>query len=87
MRLAGRQAGMSVADVGAGEGYYTVRLARVVGAKGRVLAEDIVPDVRDALATASSASASTMSRSSSARRTIRCCRRLVRPRLPRPHVS
>ena len=38
---------MSVADVGAGEGYYTVRLARVVGAKGRVLAEDIVPDVRD----------------------------------------
>jgi ubiquinone/menaquinone biosynthesis C-methylase UbiE len=40
---------MSVADVGAGEGYYTVRLARVVGAKGRVLAEDIVPDVRDSL--------------------------------------
>jgi ubiquinone/menaquinone biosynthesis C-methylase UbiE len=40
---------MSVADVGAGEGYYTVRLARVVGAKGRVLAEDIVPEVRDSL--------------------------------------
>jgi ubiquinone/menaquinone biosynthesis C-methylase UbiE len=40
---------MSVADVGAGEGYYTVRLARVVGPKGRVLAEDIVPDVRDQL--------------------------------------
>ena len=43
MQLAGVKPGMSVADVGAGEGYYTVRLARVVGAKGRVLAEDIVP--------------------------------------------
>jgi ubiquinone/menaquinone biosynthesis C-methylase UbiE len=40
---------MSVADVGAGEGYYTVRLAPVVGRKGRVLAEDILPDVRDSL--------------------------------------
>lgn len=49
MQLAGVQPGMSVADVGAGEGYYTVRLARVVGPKGRVLAEDIVPDVRDEL--------------------------------------
>jgi protein-L-isoaspartate O-methyltransferase len=49
MNLAGVKPGMSVADVGAGEGYYTVRLARVVGAKGRVLAEDIMPDVRDQL--------------------------------------
>ena len=49
MALAGVKPGMWVADVGAGEGYYTVRLARVVGAKGRVLAEDIMPDVRDAL--------------------------------------
>jgi ubiquinone/menaquinone biosynthesis C-methylase UbiE len=49
MDLAGVKPGMSVADVGAGEGYYTVRLARVVGARGRVLAEDIVPDVRDQL--------------------------------------
>jgi SAM-dependent methyltransferase len=49
MALAGVKPGMSVADVGAGEGYYTVRLARVVGRKGRVLAEDIVPDVRDSL--------------------------------------
>jgi ubiquinone/menaquinone biosynthesis C-methylase UbiE len=49
MRLAGVKPGMSVADVGAGTGYYTVRLARVVGRKGRVLAEDIVPDVRDSL--------------------------------------
>ena len=49
MVLAGLKPGMSVADVGAGEGYYTVRLARVVGARGRVLAEDIVPEVRDQL--------------------------------------
>jgi ubiquinone/menaquinone biosynthesis C-methylase UbiE len=49
MELASVKPGMSVADVGAGEGYYTVRLARVVGPKGRVLAEDIMPEVRDAL--------------------------------------
>ena len=49
MQLAGIRPGMWVADVGAGEGYYTVRLARVVGAKGRVLAEDIVPDVTEQL--------------------------------------
>ena len=47
--LAQVKPGMSVADVGAGEGYYTVRLARAVGPKGRVLAEDIVPEVRDEL--------------------------------------
>ena len=49
MELAGVRPGMSVADVGAGEGYYTVRLAPIVGAQGRVLAEDIIPDVRDEL--------------------------------------
>jgi protein-L-isoaspartate O-methyltransferase len=41
--------GMTVADIGAGEGYYTVRLAKRVGANGRVLAEDIVPEIIDAL--------------------------------------
>jgi ubiquinone/menaquinone biosynthesis C-methylase UbiE len=49
MELAGVKPGMSVADVGAGGGYYTVRLSRIVGAKGRVLAEDIVPETRDRL--------------------------------------
>lgn len=43
------QPGMWVADVGAGEGYYTVRLAPLVGAKGRVLAQDIVPETRSLL--------------------------------------
>lgn len=33
--------GMTVADIGAGEGYYTVRLAARVGENGRVLAQDI----------------------------------------------
>lgn len=49
MQLAGVRPGMWVADVGAGQGYYTVRLARAVGAKGRVLAEDIQPEVTDQL--------------------------------------
>jgi ubiquinone/menaquinone biosynthesis C-methylase UbiE len=49
IRLAGVEPGMSVADIGAGEGYYTVRLAPVVGPRGRVLAEDIVPETRDRL--------------------------------------
>ena len=42
--------GMTIADIGAGEGYYTIRLAARVGKDGRVLAEDIVPAVRDTLA-------------------------------------
>jgi ubiquinone/menaquinone biosynthesis C-methylase UbiE len=48
--FAGIRPGMSVADIGAGEGYYTVRLSRVAGPSGRVLAEDIVPATRDRLA-------------------------------------
>jgi ubiquinone/menaquinone biosynthesis C-methylase UbiE len=50
MKLGDLAPGMTVADIGAGEGYYTVRLAPLVGRKGRVLAEDIVPETRDALA-------------------------------------
>ncbi len=38
------KAGMTVADIGAGSGYYVVRLSPVVGPKGNVLAEDIMPD-------------------------------------------
>lgn len=44
MDLARITPGMTVADIGAGEGYYTVRLAERVGAKGRVLAQDINPE-------------------------------------------
>jgi predicted methyltransferase len=49
IRLAGVKPGMWVADVGAGQGYYTVRLSPIVGPKGRVLAEDIDPQARDQL--------------------------------------
>ena len=49
MDLAGIEPGMTVADIGAGEGYYTVRLAERVGAKGRVLAQDIDRDALDRL--------------------------------------
>ena len=50
MKLADLREGMYVADIGAGEGYYTVRLSPLVGKRGRVLAQDIVPETRTALA-------------------------------------
>ncbi|WP_171982549.1 class I SAM-dependent methyltransferase [Sphingomonas sp. LM7] len=49
MGLAGIEKGMTVADIGAGEGYYTIRLAQRVGEDGRVVAEDIVPETIEAL--------------------------------------
>jgi ubiquinone/menaquinone biosynthesis C-methylase UbiE len=50
MDRSGIAPGMTVADIGAGEGYYTVRLSGRVGPKGRVLAQDVTPGTRDALA-------------------------------------
>ena len=44
VRLLGIKSGMTVADVGAGSGYYVVRLSPIVGAHGRVIAEDVVPE-------------------------------------------
>lgn len=41
MDWAGIKLGTTVADIGAGEGYYTIRLGDRVGPKGRVLAQDI----------------------------------------------
>jgi len=49
MDLLGVRSGMTVADIGAGNGYYTVRLAKRVGPEGRVFAEDIVPAYVDRL--------------------------------------
>ena len=43
IRLLGIKSGMTVADIGAGSGYYVVRLSPIVGAGGRVIAEDVVP--------------------------------------------
>lgn len=39
----GLKPGMSVADLGAGGGYHTVRLARALGPEGRVYAQDVTP--------------------------------------------
>lgn len=50
MDLAGIAPGMTVADIGAGNGYYTVRLAERVGEDGRVLAQDIDEDALARLA-------------------------------------
>src|SRR6266566_2266895 len=44
VRLLGIRPGMTVADIGAGSGYYVVRLAPIVGPNGRVIAQDVVPE-------------------------------------------
>src|SRR5215475_14811703 len=44
MDVLGIKAGSVVADVGAGEGYFTFRLASRVGPSGKVYAEDILDD-------------------------------------------
>jgi predicted methyltransferase len=49
VRLLGIKSGMTVADIGAGSGYYVVRLSPIVGTSGRVVAEDVVPDYLDNL--------------------------------------
>ena len=41
VRALGVRPGMTVADVGAGSGYHTVRLSPVVGPAGRVIAQDV----------------------------------------------
>ena len=50
MDLLGVTAGLAVADIGAGSGYYTIRVARRVGPNGRVFAEDVVPAYLERLA-------------------------------------
>jgi len=50
MNLLGVAAGLTVADIGAGRGYYTVRLAHRVGPTGRIFAEDVVPEYLERLA-------------------------------------
>jgi SAM-dependent methyltransferase len=44
VRLLGIKSGMTVADIGAGSGYYVVRLSPIVGSNGRIIAEDIMPE-------------------------------------------
>jgi SAM-dependent methyltransferase len=44
VRLLGINSGMTIADIGAGSGYYVVRLSPIVGPYGRIIAEDVVPE-------------------------------------------
>jgi hypothetical protein len=41
--LLGIKSGLTLADIGAGSGYYVVRLSPIVGPQGRIIAEDVVP--------------------------------------------
>lgn len=41
VRLMGIKPGMTVGDIGAGSGYHTIRLARVIGRSGSVIAQDV----------------------------------------------
>ena len=50
MNLLGVNAGLMVADIGAGSGYYTVRVAKRVGPTGHLFAEDVVPEYLERLA-------------------------------------
>ena len=45
LRELGLKPGMTVADVGAGTGYYARRMAPLVGASGQVLAVDVQPEM------------------------------------------
>jgi len=49
VRLLGIKSGMTVADIGAGSGYYVVRLSPIVGPRGRIIAEDVVPEYLQSL--------------------------------------
>ncbi len=49
VRLLGIRKGWTVADIGAGSGYFTVRMAKAVGDKGMVYANDIQPGMLDLL--------------------------------------
>jgi predicted methyltransferase len=44
VRLLGIKSGITIADIGAGSGYYVARLSPIVGAGGRIIAEDIKPE-------------------------------------------
>jgi SAM-dependent methyltransferase len=45
----GVRRGMTVCDLGCGNGYYTLQLAKMVGPRGRVLAVDIQPEMLEML--------------------------------------
>ena len=88
MDRAGIKPGMTVADIGAGEGYYTVRLAERVGKDGRVLAEDIVRrNTRYARDPRRSRAAGQCQRAARRARKSDAARKQLRPHLHGPYVS
>jgi len=44
VQLLSIKTGMTIADIGAGSGYYVARLAPIVGASGRIIAQDVVAE-------------------------------------------
>ncbi|HSI33690.1 MAG TPA: class I SAM-dependent methyltransferase, partial [Tepidisphaeraceae bacterium] len=49
MKALGLKPGMVVCDLGCGNGFYTLKIAQAVGPTGKVLAEDIQPEMLDLL--------------------------------------
>jgi predicted methyltransferase len=49
MEAASIRGGMTVADIGAGDGYFTTRLSVRVGAEGKVIATDVTPPYLEGL--------------------------------------
>lgn len=49
VRALGLRTGQTVADIGAGSGYYTMRLSPLLGPEGRVIAQDVMPKYLDQL--------------------------------------
>lgn len=49
LRAIGIEPGASVCDVGAGPGYFALRMSRLVGARGHVFAVDVEPRILDRL--------------------------------------
>ena len=74
IRVLGLMPGMSVADIGAGSGYHTVRLSRALGPGGHVYAQDVTPKYLADLRKRVQARASATSQSRMATHMIRDCR-------------
>lgn len=44
VRLMGLKPGMTLGDIGAGNGYHTLRLSKVIGPSGTIVAQDVKPE-------------------------------------------
>jgi predicted methyltransferase len=75
LKLLDARPGTLIADIGAGEGFITIPIARAVTPGGRVVAEDIDEKALAKLRSTPTASTSRTSKSFSAPLTIPICRR------------